>query len=92
MSKPIEIDFHIMSGCITIVASNVQTTVDSDGKKLLTTLPISLFSKLTYVATVFTGNATYPWRAGINGSNLYVAGTASIMSNYVCFSITLPIN
>ena len=84
--------YRIKSGYITIVASNVQTTIDSNGQKLLTTLPLSLFSKLTHVATIFTGNTTDPWRAGITGTNLYVFGGAGIRSNYVSFSVTLPIN
>ena len=84
--------YRIKNGYITISASNVQTTIDSNGQKLLTTLPLALFSALTYVSTIFTGNTTDPWRAGINGTNLYVFGGAGIRSNYVSFSVTLPIN
>lgn len=84
--------YRIKSGYITIVASNVQTTIDSNGQKLLTALPLSLFSKFTFVGTIFTGNATNVWRVGISGYNLYVAGTAGVRSNYVSFSVTLPIN
>ncbi|MDT2593667.1 pyocin knob domain-containing protein [Lactococcus petauri] len=84
--------YRIKAGYITIVASNVQTTIDSNGQKLLTALPISLFSKFTFVGTIFTGNATNVWRVGISGYNLYVAGTAGVRSNYVSFSVTLPIN
>ncbi len=84
--------YRIKNGYITISASNVQTTIDSNGQKLLTSLPLSLFSKLTHVATIFTGNTTDPWRAGITGTNLYVFGGAGIRSNYVSFSVTLPIN
>lgn len=84
--------YRIKNGYITISASNVQTTIDSNGQKLLTTLPLTLFSALTYVSTIFTGNTTDPWRAGINGTNLYVFGGAGIRSNYVSFSVTLPIN
>ncbi|WP_270324000.1 phage baseplate protein [Lactococcus petauri] len=84
--------YRIKNGYITISASNVQTTIDSNGQKLLTILPLALFSALTYVSTIFTGNTTDPWRAGINGTNLYVFGGAGIRSNYVSFSVTLPIN
>lgn len=84
--------YRIKNGYITISASNVQTTIDSNGQKLLTTLPLALFSALTYVSIIFTGNTTDPWRAGINGTNLYVFGGSGIRSNYVSFSVTLPIN
>ncbi|MFC4652628.1 pyocin knob domain-containing protein [Lactococcus nasutitermitis] len=84
--------YQIKNGYITIVASNVQTTIDDNGQKVLTTLPVTLFSALTYVTTAFTGNATDSWRVSINGTTLYVAGTAGIRSNYVSFSVTLPLN
>ncbi|MGX7012677.1 phage baseplate protein [Lactococcus cremoris] len=84
--------FRIKNGYITIVASNVQTTIDANGSKLLTTLPVSLFGTLMYVGTAFTGNSVYAWRVGINKDGLYVAGTSGLRSNYVSFSVTLPLN
>lgn len=84
--------YKINAGDITIIASNVQTTIDSNGQKLLTTLPVSLFDSLTFVETAFTGNATDAWRVGISKDGLYVAGTSGVRSNYVCFSVKLPLN
>lgn len=84
--------YKINSGDITIIASNIQTTIDSNGQKLLTTLPVSLFDSLTFVETAFTGNATDAWRVGISKDGLYVAGTSGVRSNYVCFSVKLPLN
>lgn len=84
--------YRIKNGFITIVASDVQTTIDSNGQKTLTTLPISIFDSRTSIATIFTGNTADPWRARINGNILEVAGNSGIRSNYVSFSATLPIN
>ncbi|MFK4904211.1 BppU family phage baseplate upper protein [Lactococcus petauri] len=84
--------YKINAGDITIIASNVQTTIDSNGQKLLTTLPVSLFDSLTFVETAFTGNVTDAWRVGISKDGLYVAGTSGVRSNYVCFSVKLPLN
>lgn len=84
--------YRIKNGYITIVSSDVQTTIDSNGQKTLTTLPLSIFDSRTSIATIFTGNTADPWRARINGNILEVAGTPGIRSNYVSFSATLPIN
>lgn len=84
--------YRIKAGFITIVASNVQTTIDDNGSKQLTSLPVSLFDKLTYVAAAFTGNAVNSWRVGIFNELLLVSGTASIRSDNISFSVTLPLN
>lgn len=83
--------YRIKNGYITIIMSNIQTTIDSNGQKLVTTLPISLFSSLKYVGMAFTGNSTYPFRVSISGKNLYVNGGAGIRSNNITWFGTLPL-
>lgn len=83
--------YRIKGEHITVVMNNIQTTIDSNGQKLVTTLPYSFFNTLTAVATAFTSNTSYPWRVSIRGSNLYVQGGAGIRSNNIVTSFTLPI-
>lgn len=83
--------YRVKNDHITVVMNNFQTTIDSNGQKLVTTLPYNFFSSFTNVAIAFTGNAVYPWRVAISGSLMYVQGPAGVRSNNIVGSFTLPL-
>lgn len=84
--------WRIKNGYLVIQASEIQTTIDSNGSKLLGTLPNTFNFVSQFVGTAWTGNAMYPWRVRLTGNGIYLHSGEGIRSNNITFLITYPLD
>lgn len=84
--------WRIKNGYLVIQASEIQTTIDSGGSKLLGTLPNIFNFSTQFVGSAWTGNSVYPWRIRLTGTGIYLQSAAGIRSNNITFLLNYPLD